>query len=307
VLATFIFTLVATPSFSAVTPARTLTTCTDLTSGKQVVLQFGSCRPGQASAIWHIQQGDSASHTGTNFAHLLVCTAKNSDATYQLIFPICPKFVIATDYYRAISLPATPVIVTTTPLGYSGAHLHIALPADSADSPIAYYDVKNLTTGLTTRFWEESLYYEIQNTNEEVESEGHYEITLAGLLPVKNYIFSVTAVSIDGISSTSSSSQMITTGAVPPALPAFSLSSTSESRSLNTPITGYTISSTGGAIASYAIRPAAPTGLTFSAATGLLSGTPTSVVATTTYTITATNASGSATATFILTVVDDQE
>lgn len=65
---------------------------------------------------------------------------------------------------------------------------------------------------------------------------------------------------------------------------------------------GYTISSTGGTIASYAISPAAPAGLTFNTSTGLLSGTPTTVQAATAYTITATNATGSANATFTLTV-----
>jgi hypothetical protein len=86
------------------------------------------------------------------------------------------------------------------------------------------------------------------------------------------------------------------------AAPAFSLSSSSESKAQNVAIAGYTITSTGGTIASYAISPAAPTGLTFSTSTGLLTGTPTTVQAATAYTITATNATGTATATFTLTV-----
>ena len=86
------------------------------------------------------------------------------------------------------------------------------------------------------------------------------------------------------------------------AAPAFTLSSSSESKAQNVAIAGYTITSTGGTIASYAISPAAPTGLTFSTSTGLLTGTPTTVQAATAYTITATNATGTATATFTLTV-----
>ena len=91
---------------------------------------------------------------------------------------------------------------------------------------------------------------------------------------------------------------------VTPALaaPAFTISSSSESKNLGTAISGYTISSTGGAIASYAISPAAPAGTTFNTTTGLLSGTPTVVAAATAYTITATNTSGNATQTFTLTV-----
>jgi hypothetical protein len=87
------------------------------------------------------------------------------------------------------------------------------------------------------------------------------------------------------------------------AAPAFTISSASESKPVNSAITGYTIDpSGGGTVASYSISPAAPAGLTFSTSTGLLSGTPTSVASATAYTITATNASGSATRTFTLTV-----
>jgi hypothetical protein len=71
---------------------------------------------------------------------------------------------------------------------------------------------------------------------------------------------------------------------------------------VNTAITTVTNTSTGGAISSYAISPAAPAGLTFNTSTGQLSGTPTSTQSATAYTITATNAAGSATATFTLTV-----
>jgi len=87
----------------------------------------------------------------------------------------------------------------------------------------------------------------------------------------------------------------------PVALPAFTLSSATESRTVNTAATGFTITSTGGAIASFAIS-ATPAGMSFSTTTGALTGTPTSVAGATAYTITATNATGSATQTFTLTV-----
>ena len=86
------------------------------------------------------------------------------------------------------------------------------------------------------------------------------------------------------------------------AAPAFTLSSSSESKAQNVAIAGYTITSTGGTIASYAISPDAPAGLSFSTSTGLLTGTPTEVQSATAYTITATNATGTATQTFTLTV-----
>ena len=87
----------------------------------------------------------------------------------------------------------------------------------------------------------------------------------------------------------------------PIAAPAFTLSSTTETRTVNTAATGFTINSTGGAIASFAIN-ATPPGMSFNTTTGALTGTPNTVAAATNYTITATNASGSATQTFRLTV-----
>ena len=83
--------------------------------------------------------------------------------------------------------------------------------------------------------------------------------------------------------------------------PAFTLSSSTESRTVNTAATGFTINSTGGAIASFSIN-ATPPGMSFNTTTGALTGTPITVASATTYTITATNASGSATQTFALTV-----
>ena len=84
--------------------------------------------------------------------------------------------------------------------------------------------------------------------------------------------------------------------------PAFTLSASSETRTVNTAATGFTVNSTGGPIASFAISPSAPSGMSFNTTTGALSGTPTSVSATINYTVTATNAAGSATQTFTFTV-----
>ena len=123
--------------------------------------------------------------------------------------------------------------------------------------------------------------------------------TVTGLTNGTSYYFKVAAVNSAGTSSYSTVSSSVT-----PALtaPAFTLSSSTESKAQNTAISGYTISSTGGLIASYAISPSAPAGTSFSTSTGLLSGTPTTVQSATAYTITATNATSTATSTFTLTV-----
>ena len=86
------------------------------------------------------------------------------------------------------------------------------------------------------------------------------------------------------------------------AAPAFTLSSSSETREVNTVANGFTINSTGGAIANFA-SDATPPGMSFNTSTGALTGTPNTVASATTYTVTATNATGSATQTFTLTVV----
>jgi uncharacterized delta-60 repeat protein len=62
--------------------------------------------------------------------------------------------------------------------------------------------------------------------------------------------------------------------------------------------------SSGGAVASYAIAPALPSGLSLSATTGILSGTPTALSPQTAYTVTARNAGGSAECYLLLAVND---
>ena len=128
-----------------------------------------------------------------------------------------------------------------------------------------------------------------------------FNTTTGALTGTPNTVAGATAYTITATNASGSATQTFTL-TVSIATPAFTLSSAIETKTAGSAITGYTISSTGGAIASYAISPAAPAGLTFSTSTGLLSGTPTTVAAATAYTITATNASGSATQTFTLTV-----
>ena len=92
-----------------------------------------------------------------------------------------------------------------------------------------------------------------------------------------------------------------TPAAAPIALPAFTLSSTTESRTVNTEAIGFTTNSTGSVITSFAIN-ATPSGMSFNITTGALTGTPNTIAAATIYTITATNSLGSVTQTFTLTV-----
>jgi len=71
-----------------------------------------------------------------------------------------------------------------------------------------------------------------------------------------------------------------------------------------TAITPNSPTSSGGAVTAYSVSPALPAGLSLSTSTGIISGTPTAVTATASYTVTASNAAGSTTATLTITVND---
>jgi hypothetical protein len=83
--------------------------------------------------------------------------------------------------------------------------------------------------------------------------------------------------------------------------PAFTLSSSSATRTYLTSGTAFTTNSTGGLIASFSIS-ATPAGMSFDTSTGTLTGAPTTIAGATTYTVTATNVTGTATQNFVLTV-----
>ena len=278
-----------------------LTTCTDFAKNKTVVLKEGqeNCRPFQAAALWRVERSDTSINSSDASANLKVCSSQNPLFAYKFIKSKCPRFQTATDYRRAVVKPQTPLVITAAANGHSAAALQLATDTSTVRNyaPIAYYLITNLKSNEITR----------------VAPDALNRLFISGLNPLTTYTFQIAAVNIDGTSALSLVTPQIMTTAVPvappapaaaPALaaPAFTISSSSESKPVNSAITGYTITSSGGAIASYSISPAAPAGLTFSTSTGLLSGTPTSVASATAYTITATNASGSATRTFTLTV-----
>ena len=108
--------------------------------------------------------------------------------------------------------------------------------------------------------------------------------------------YTVTGTNASG---TVTATVVITVNVAPPA-----------SLSYNTPniyTTGTTItplnpSSTGGPITQYTIGPSLPAGLTIDPTTGIISGTPSAVSSQTSYTVTGTNASGTVTATVVITV-----
>lgn len=289
---------ILSPVSQAVVPS--LVTCINLQSGTERISHTGKCRYTQeAQSNWHKNLSDSPIASGPTAKFVTICSNKeNSPVSYQQIRKKCARHQVTTLYSRSGALPAKPIITEAVSFGHDSAFIKLASnPVVSPDAPIVFYTITS-SKGATQRIYSWS------------------DLTLAvtGLQAQTTYSFTVSATTADGTSQVSAFSNLVTTAAyVPPAatssssgssiaVPAFTLSSTSETKTVNTAISGYTISSTGGTIASYAISPAAPAGLTFNTSTGLISGTPTSTQSATTYTITATNASGSISNSFTLTV-----
>jgi hypothetical protein len=204
--------------------------------------------------------------------------------------------------FLAPTVPAVPSIYAVIATGTNSALVTYAAPVFDGGSPVTSYTATSIPGGIQA-----TAYRSTAGT-----------IEVSGLVSSTSYTFIIVANNFAGSSLPSTISAAITTFSPPPpppaveapapapaptlAAPAFTLSSSSETRTANTLANGFTISSTGGAIASFAIN-ATPAGMSFSTSTGAFTGTPTSVAAATTYTVTATNASGSATATFALTVL----
>ena len=86
--------------------------------------------------------------------------------------------------------------------------------------------------------------------------------------------------------------------------PAISYSTTSYTLTKGTAMTTATVTSTGGAVVSYSVSPSLPAGLALDTSTGSISGTPTAVTSSATYTITATNTGGTDNASLTITVND---
>lgn len=209
---------------------------------------------------------------------------------------------IASASTLAPTIPSAPSITKVVATGTNSAQLTFTAPLDNGGSPITSYTATSIPGGIQATALR--------------SSAGIIDVT--GLISSTSYTFTVVANNFAGSSKPSSASASITTLTPPPpepapsvetpaptpilAAPAFTLSSSSETRTANTVATGFTITSTGGLIASFAIN-TTPAGMSFSTSTGALTGTPTTIATATTYTVTATNATGSTTATFALTVL----
>ena len=236
------------------------------------------------------------------FTHKISNLTPKVEYTFSIRLTTKSKQVITSDSFNYIissTTPTAPLITKAVATDADEAVVFFDPPIDDGGSPIYYYSILSNPGSITSIS----------------PQHGPGSITVTGLSKSTTYTFTINAFNINGSSLPSKPSLPVTTLAekivrtptsstTGPTLaaPAFTLSSSSQTVVVSNAITTVTNTSTGGAISSYAISPAAPAGLTFSTSTGQLSGTPTATQSATPYTITATNASGSATQTFTLTV-----
>ncbi len=193
------FTIFGSPS-QAATPQPTITTCTNPQTKAQLVLHADqpTCPTSTFTAHWHLAQSDSAGRSDSNYASITVCTTKGPELNYQLIRTRCPKYENTNTYFRNVASPVTSEIISATPLGYDGALLKLS-PQPVTDSPIAYYLVKNLTTGGISS----------------IRTNGSTSLYIYKLKAKTNYTFQILAVSIDGLSRFVATSKTIGTAAMP--------------------------------------------------------------------------------------------
>lgn len=205
-LSLFISSLIAATTLVAISSpqalaAATLTTCTNLETGKTLVLRIADaqCRSHLGSALWVQAQSDTPSRAGDGYATITICSSKNPLSTYRLIKDSCPKFLVTTNYWRTVAVPATPIIQAASASGHDSAALFIT-PATSAPSaPVLYYLVTDTKSGLTSKVRPGNL--------------GH--LYLSGLNAESTYSFTIAAVNVDGTSATSLATPSIRTGAAP--------------------------------------------------------------------------------------------
>ena len=261
--------------------------------GAKVTSYLVTSTPGQLTATYTPAQIKAAKITG------LTPGSSYSFSVVAINIKGPSPSSIASASTLAPTIPSAPSITKVIATGTNSAQLSFSPPLDNGGLPITSYVATSSPGSLQT-----TVYQSAGGT-----------INITNLSHSTSYTFTLTAINAAGSSLPSAISPSITTATPPPppepvaptpsvsalAAPAFTLSASSENRTVNTAATGFTINSTGGAIASFAIS-ATPAGMSFSTSTGALSGTPTTVAGATAYTVTATNASGSVTQTFTLTV-----
>jgi hypothetical protein len=247
--------------------------------------------------------GKGASKTKNIITHKVTGLTPGVEYSFKVVATNNKNQVFASpivNFQKDSTIPNAPVISKVEVLSSTQVTVFFTAPSFDGGSAIDSYTVTANPGQITTT----------------INQPAGGQIILSGLTESTNYTFTITAHNKKGTTTASKASNQITTpvkeiirfqptvptGGPTLAAPAFTLSSSSESRTVNTAATGFTIAtSTGGTIASFGIS-VTPPGMIFSTTTGALTGTPNTVATVTAFTITATNATASTTQTFTFTV-----
>jgi Putative Ig domain/Protein of unknown function (DUF1566) len=298
------------PVSNAASDTTLLIICTSLRTDYQYISASGKCRERiYEKSTWY-QPGMAPRGTlGSKTVSITLCTSKSRSNLRILAKEgrSCNRaYNTQSIFQRPLGPPAAPELISVIADTLGTAIITKKAPLEDGGARIRSYEV--IEVGSTT-----PANKVLATIATSFPIKAQQSTKISGLIPGQSYRFAIRANNAIGASPLAQSSSVFVAPPPPPepvapapsapalAAPAFTLSSSSETRTVNTVATGFTINSTGGAIASFAIS-ATPAGMSFSTSTGALSGTPTTVASATAYTVTATNASGSATQTFTLTV-----
>ena len=209
-LSLFISCIFAATTLGAITstqasPPSMLTTCTDLETGKTLVLRNpdGKCRTNFGSALWVQDLVDSTFSRGDGYAVMTVCSSRNPRLTYKLIKNFCPKYQVSTNYWRTVAAPSAPIIKVAIASGYNTAVLTPSASKQAIAAPIVHYLITNIKTGQVDK----------------ASLNNYGELLVSNLSPLTSYTFTVSAVNVDGTSPASTITPVIITDGVPAVMP----------------------------------------------------------------------------------------
>jgi hypothetical protein len=195
--------------------------------------------------------------------------------------PLANAGMIPTPMVSPCTVVRPPVITYSgTPFTFTvGTTIGTATPINTGGTPIVYTISPNLPIGLNFS-----------------TATGVISGTPTSVSPLT--VYTITATNSAGSGNTTIN---ITVNPAPVALPAFTYSPAVNVYTIPKTVS-LTPISTGGAIVSFTVSPALPTGLSLNSSTGVISGTVSAISPQTTYTIVGTNASGTGRATMQITV-----
>ena len=185
--------------------------------------------------------------------------------------------------YSALSTVASLRLNANSATGTVGQQICIPVTVlDSSDAPVLGIRVDGATTGTNSGL----------SPSATTDSSGSADVCYIGNAAGTDTL----TLSANGFSTSVSIVWSL-------ALPAISYSPSLLSLAPSVAMPTLSPTYTGGTVASWSVSPSLPAGISMSTSTGVITGTPTSDTAVSTYTVSATNATGSATTTISLSVI----